>query len=359
MSWAKLLLTLLGSLLLWVAGTIVFDAVHWLLHVLLQSRSRALRIVAWPHGVHHRFLDARLSIQSEYQGENTWCHLVPEYLTQLAWSAVMLAWLPRGMVLGCGLGQTLAFALLVSYRGRDPNHRPVEILDAYRPSVLCSPAYHALHHVYPDAYWSAYTKVIDWIVGGGTSLENRRFALVGGETAFGRAIRAELVRAGIDAIRAVESGDVSALDELDVLILCDPAAPEVVWVESFIRATRARQIPPEVWAVHERPEDGLARHYHGDVRVIYRTLVLSGPEGIDVARAARVAIFLIRRGAHYVPTRVAAGALGGYCRFRRTTPRPPVSFPAGQSRGQLRSQGRLLKLPVAFSECRRPSGTRA
>src|SRR5262249_39997081 len=122
MSWAKLLVTLLGSLLLWVAGTIVFDAVHWLLHLLLRSRSRALRIVAWPHGVHHRFLDARLSIQSECQGKNTWCHLVPEYLTQLAWSAVMLAWLPRGMVLGCGLGQTLAFALLVSYRGRDPNH---------------------------------------------------------------------------------------------------------------------------------------------------------------------------------------------------------------------------------------------
>src|SRR5262249_30759330 len=193
-----------------------------------------------------------------------------------------------------------------------------------------------------DAYWSAYTKVIDWIVGGGTCLENRRFALVGGATAFGRAIRAELVRAGINAICAVESGDVSALDELDVLILCDPTASEEEWVESFIGATQARQIPPEVWAVHERPEDGLARHYRGDVRVIYRTLVLSGPEGIDVTQAARVAIFLIRRGAHYVPTRVTAGALGGYCRLRRTTPRPPVSFHA-----------------VAFSECRRPSGTRA
>ena len=46
MSWAKILLTLLGSLLLWVAGTIVFDAVHLLLHLLLRSRSRALHALS-------------------------------------------------------------------------------------------------------------------------------------------------------------------------------------------------------------------------------------------------------------------------------------------------------------------------
>jgi monoglucosyldiacylglycerol epimerase len=327
-------LTVVGSVLLWVAGTIVFDTVHWVLHLLLRSRSRVLRLLAWPHAVHHRFLDAELSIRPEYQAQNLWCHLVPEYLTQLAWSAAMLPWLPHGMVVGCAAWQTAVFLLTLRYRGLDPNHRPIEILDAYRPSVWCPPAYHALHHRYPDAYWSAYTKVVDWIVGGGTCLTGRRFALVDAGTPFGRALRGGLERAGVRDIQTVRALDSAALAATDVLVLCDAGAPEAAWVESFIRATRARQVPPEAWVVHSRPEDGLARHYHGDVRVIYRTLILPEAEGLDPARAARLALFLIRRGAHYVPTRLGSAAFGGYVRFRRAGPRPPGGLSAGRNRAQ-------------------------
>jgi hypothetical protein len=260
---------------------------------------------------------------------------VPEYLTQLAWSGAMLTWLPRAVVLGCAIWQTLLFALVLGFRGLDPNHRPVEILDAYRPSVLCSPAYHALHHVYPDAYWSAYTKVVDWIVGGGTCLAHRRFALVGGETPYGQALLARLAFAGVPDVRVVRTPDPAMLATTDVLVLCDTATPEAIWVESFIRATRTRQVPPEAWVVHMRPDDHLARHYHGDLRIIYRTVVLLGPARLDAARAARVALFLIRRGAHYVPTSLSPAALGGYLRFRRAVPRPPAPFLPGQTRAQL------------------------
>src|SRR5262245_55275119 len=217
---ADLLVTIAESLFLWVAGTVVFDGTHWLLHLFLRSRSPLLRLLAWPHGVHHRFLDAQLAIRPEYRRRNVWCHLVPEYLTQLAWSAAMLAWLPLAVVLGCAIWQTSLFALVLGFRGLDPNHRPVEILDAYRPSVLCSPAYHALHHVYPDAYWSAYTKVVDWIVGGGTCLAHRRFALAGGETPYGQALLATLAFAGVADVRVVRTPDPAMLAITDVLVLC-------------------------------------------------------------------------------------------------------------------------------------------
>jgi len=336
--WLEVPLTALGSVLLWIAGTTFFDAVHWVLHLMLGSRWRALRLLAWPHGVHHRFLDGGLRVCWEYQRRNVFCHLVPEYLTQLAFSAALLLLLPVPVVLGCALLQTVVFGFLLSRRGLDINHRPIETLDAYRPSLLCPPAYHALHHVYPGAYFSAYNKLVDWAVGGGAWLPGRRFALSGEEMPFGRALRERLAREGVAGIRALGGAGDPALAGVDVLVLCDPAAKEEPLVEAFVRATRARQLPPEVWALHERPVDGLARHYYRDLRVCYRSIVLPGAAGIDSAaarRAARVALFFIRRGFHFVPTRLGPAALLDFRRFRRSPPLRPAGVQRARSRAEL------------------------
>ena len=55
-----------------------------------------------------------------------------------------------------------------------------------------------------------------------------------------------------------------ALEQVELLILCDPALSETAWIENLIRLTRDRQLPPEAWAVHTRPENGVARHYYRD-----------------------------------------------------------------------------------------------
>jgi monoglucosyldiacylglycerol epimerase len=185
-----------GGALLWLAGTVVFDAVHCLLHQMLASRSALLRALAWPHGVHHRWLDRELRANWEFQRRNVACHLVPEFLTQVAFSGALLLMLPPAPVWLCIGLQTLAFVYLLSQRGLDINHRSVELLDAYAPSFVCPPAYHALHHVFPDAYFSAYTKLVDVLVGSAAHLEGRRFALLGSRTPFGRAIAEALRAAG-------------------------------------------------------------------------------------------------------------------------------------------------------------------
>ena len=272
---------LLLAIPLWIAGTVVFDGVHWALHQMLGSRWRWLRPLAWPHQVHHEWLDRELRIHPENQRKNVFCHLVPEYLTQLAFSGLLLLALPKGPVLACALLQTGAFLYVLSQRGLDINHRPIEILDAYLPSAVCPPAYHALHHVYPDSHFSAYTKLVDWVVGGGAQLAGRRYALVGAGTAFGSALRQELGRAG-----AAE-----------------------------------------------------ARHYVRDVRVSYRAIVAPEDGTLD-ARAARSCLFWIRRGFHFVPTTRGPRAWRSYRRFRHTQPRRPEGVLRVRSRAALAASAR-------------------
>ena len=123
-----------------------------------------------------------------------------------------------------------------------------------------------------------------------------------------------------------------------MLVLCDASAPESSFVEAFVAATRARQLPPEVWSVHARAEDGLARHYYRDVRVLYRTIVLPPEAAADEPRArkaAEVALFFIRRGLNYVPTAFTFTARRDFRRFRRLAPQPPAGAALIRSRGEL------------------------
>lgn len=312
-NWIEIPLTLIGAVALWAAGTVAFDTVHWILHCLLQSQSRILRAVAWPHSVHHEWLDRTLTTRWENQWRNVWCHLVPEYLTQVAFSGFTTLFLPARVVLVCIALQTVVFIALLSYKGLDINHRAIRILDAYRPSAFAPPAYHALHHVYPGAYFSAYSKLVDWIVGGGAQLRDRRFALLGGTNPFGRALRQALEREGVASIVEIETTADSELEGVDALVLCDTSVVEAPLVEAFIEKTRTRQLPPEVWAVHQAAENAVARHYYRDLRVLYRTIVLPGASSLDerhARRTAKIALFFIRRGFNYVPAALSLTKIG-------------------------------------------------
>ena len=330
----------------WVAGLHVFDALHWILHGMLRSQRPTLRWLASPHAMHHRWLDSNLRTHSEAQFANFWGHIVLEYGTQIAFDAVLACVFPTPAIVVALILQTGVFAYIGSQRGLDPNHRPITVLDAYRPSVFALPAYHALHHVYPDAYYSAYTKLIDYLAGAGTMLRGRRFVVVGTESAFGRALCAGLEHEGVAQIDRVE-GDMVRLEEdrlvgTDVLVIARPAAACEGLVEAFIRATRRRQLPPEVWAVHTSPRDGLARHYHTDPRVTYRTLIVPEVrllEPVDAARVARSVLCSIRRGLTFVPAGTILEALRGFLAFRRTPPLPPTGVVMNAHRADLAPTG--------------------
>ena len=335
MGWGEVLSGALGGIALWVAGTVFFDGVHFVLHRMLGSRWGLLRALAWPHGVHHRWLDDQLRTCWELQRANVFCHLVPEYLTQLAFSAAWLLLLPPGPVWVCIALQTAVFAYLLSQRGLDINHRAIEILDAHPPGWLCPPTYHALHHVHPDAYFSAYTKLVDVVVGGAEKLAGRRYGLVGAATPLGRALGEALRAEGAAACGELESDAPAALAELDVLLLCDPRVCVERWTEAFVAAVGDRQLPPEVWALHAEAASPLARHYQRDPRVAYRVLFARDARGwtpVEAARAARRAISLLRRGAHFAPLEGGRAAWRARRRFRATRAHRPEGVPFARSR---------------------------
>ena len=301
---------------------------------MLRSRWSLLRALAWPHSIHHQWIDRELRVRWEYQRRNVWCHIVPEYATQLAFTGVLTLLLPLPFIVVLAALQTAVFVGILRAGGLDINHRPIEFLDAYRPGFLTPPAYHALHHVHPDAYFSAYTKLVDILVGGAFAFRGRRFALCGA-TGFGQALHEELTREGVQFAEP-EAEDAEALGDLDVLVLCDPDESVVSQVEALAAATRNRKLPPEVWAIHSRADEATARHYLHDVRVGYRSILLSDLASPSRAQAAaRAALFFIRRGFHLVPTQRSLRILRSFLRFHATRPVRPAGVPQVRHRTDL------------------------
>jgi hypothetical protein len=333
-----LVLAVLAGAPLWALGTVFFDAVHRVLHGFLGSRWRLLRAIAWPHSVHHQWLDEKLRIVWQKQRANVWCHLVPEYLTQLAFSAGLLLVLPTATVISCIAIQTGVFLLILRERGLDINHRPIGMLDAYQPGWVAPPAYHALHHVWPDSHYSAYSRAVDWVVGGGLHLRGRRIALAGAASPFGEALERLLERETPAGLQRLDEPARASLEDVDVLILCDPRLDAPSWVEAFIARTRERQLPPEVWAIHEELENPTARFYYRDVRVIYRAIHAPGADGfagVEAAAAARWALFFARRGLCWIPVRPGIRALREFRRFRSCEPVRPGHARSVRHRSEL------------------------
>jgi hypothetical protein len=93
-----------------------------------------------------------------------------------------------------------------------------------------------------------------------------------------------------------------------------------------------------VWAVHEQAADPVAQRFYADARVLYRTLVVPGTATIDAAggrRAARTALFFVRRGFNYVPTAIGLHARRDFRRFRRGTPARPRGVAPDRTRTRL------------------------
>lgn len=312
----EILLAILAGPPLWLAGAIVFDGVHWVLHGMLRSRSALLRRLARPHGVHHEWIDRDLNTNWALQSANTWCHIVPEYATQLVFTGLVALALPLPFTAVLLVLQTAVFLGILAARGRDVNHRPAARIDAHPPGWRTPPSYHALHHAWPDAHFSSYTKLVDRIVGGGVQIEGRRFGWQGPDSALAAALRARVERAG---------GRTASREEPDVLVLLDPVAALDGPAEAFIGATRDRQLPPEIWALRASGADAVARYYRDDVRVVFRTLVVPAGDLSPAAaeRAVRRALFWIRRDAHFVWLEQPL-VLAAFRRFLRTGPRSPA-----------------------------------
>ncbi|KAJ5646408.1 hypothetical protein N7490_002780 [Penicillium lividum] len=258
--------------------------------------------------------------------------------------------------------QIVRTACVILMSGRDSNHLVYKIAPKDPNWVFVGPEFHTLHHVYPDRYIGSFVKILDWICGTAYSFRGKRFAITGANGAFGQAIVSELEREGVKGIRKFKFGTdwdhdnfenvIPVLAGSDILILADGckeqgavesncnSAVQLVKLFKKYRATHpAGPTLPEVWYVGNEMEfhqpwgnmqqlSGVeggflpyARLFTNDHDILYRHIVLSTFQSSVVTadtsahRAAKYAMWWIRRGATYVPITYTGTACLNYLKF--------------------------------------------
>ena len=372
----------LEGVILFFAASVLFDVVHYVLHLFLKSPFALLRRVGAMHQTHHDFFTETLQFDERYARANLIRHVIPEYANQLAFTAMGYFVVGPWPVAVAFAIETVIFAMVVFRMGMDEHH----IASDKRPSrrnhaagVFVSADYHSLHHIHPDRYFSSYVTVFDRLMGTACQVAGRRVALTGASGAFGSAMVRLLEREGAEVTclkhaRDFSDDNVSASDETlreaDILVLCHGAKGDaamaancdsfVALIERFKALKSSPLSPIEVWAVgseieahpsfgdpvlegYSRSKRAFARHarrYYADRTLIYRHIVPSafrspmGPGLISGETAAKAAYFLIRRGFRYVPVTYTGIALVNYFKFAWFT-RPAPALEAAVIRREL------------------------
>ncbi|MDR3471258.1 MAG: sterol desaturase family protein [Devosia sp.] len=345
-----------------VVSTTIFDILHYLLHRWEASRSRLLRAFSRMHWVHHRFLNLEMQIDPAYRWQNIWCHVVPEYVTSMAGTLAFLLIFPWPPVAIIAALRTWYLLSTLKEEGMDFNHMSMDRVSARQGLWWVDANYHAMHHLFPNQFFSSFANVFDLLFGTACQIEGRTFIVTGASGAFGKAMSARIIRKGGE-VRALKSGRDfgpgdydrarEALEWADVLILAHGAKTADCWdanyvtfvdlIDLFIEVGKNRVLPPEIWALGSEAElhgdfgqedmkdyvaskrafAARARGYYANPMVIYRHIVPSaftsamGRGLMSADTAAAIAIFFIRRAFRYVPVTYTTLAFWNYFRFKR------------------------------------------
>lgn len=339
-----------------VASATIFDALHFLLHRWQRSRFAILRMFSSWHQVHHEFLDKNMKVHPELGWRNFWAHLVPEYMSSMAGTAIFWAVLPMWPVVAILALHTVMFGARILEEGMDANHMAMDRLDGRRSVFGVNQSFHAMHHINPLGFYSSLVNTFDMIFGTAIALRGKRVLMTGASGAYGSVMRERLIKMGasVDALSATSLKDGSPLPDLsvyDLLVIAHGlknGSPSAVWHanhylpaqigESYIAATVDRLVPAEIWYVGSESEvigisdyamskrnmaDYAAKYWFHSDSVTYRHIVPSAfrsPMGwglMSAKTAVAWSLFLIRRGFRYIPVTYTGIAVLNRLRFVR------------------------------------------
>ncbi len=351
----------LQAALVFVISTLLFDAVHYLLHIWGRSKNPLLRTFSRWHWVHHAFLDRRMQVHPSLKWQNLWFHVLPEYATSMVGTLVFLVVFPWPPVAAVAALRTYMLFTTVRDEGRDFNHMSMDRVSGQQGLWWVGADYHAMHHIYPNNFYSSFANIFDLVVGTTCQIDGRRFLITGASGAFGSAMKLRLEKLGGIVETAKFGVDFTAgnygpmrdkLQRAQVLILAHGAKSEDCWNANYVTFTdlidlfteigKDRLTPPEVWGLGSEVElhgdfgmaelrdysltkrafAARARQYYASDALIYRHIVPSaftsamGKGPMSAATAVAIALFLIRRGFRYVPVTLTTLAFWNYFRFR-------------------------------------------
>jgi hypothetical protein len=253
-------------------------------------------------------------------------------------------------------------AVVIKEEGMDVNHMSMDRVGGRQGLLWVNANYHAMHHVYPNNFFSSLSNVFDLLFGTTCQFRNRKFVITGAGGAFGGALAKRLEKLGAQ-VRTLRHGEhfsagfVSdeareALGWGDALVLSHGAKSVDCWnanvvtfvqlIDLFEAIGKERLVAPEVWALGSEAEfhgdfgmESLrayagskrafathAKRYYGSPDLIYRHIVPSaftsamGPGLMSANAAVSMTLFFIRRGFKYVPVTYTTLAIWNYIRFR-------------------------------------------
>lgn len=351
---------ILQTLIAFLIGTLFFDIFHYLSHQFLKSKYTFLRKIGHLHNAHHQFFSSSLEIREKYIKKNFLQHILIEYAVHLCGILFCLLFLNPLAIWIALVCETSLFLFVCYKRGIDPHHRPYTFLPSYRGGFYATAEYHALHHIYPNNFFSSYIKIIDWVLGTGNQLKGKHIAMTGANGALGSHMKILLEKEGA-LVNCFKYGEdytyenyqklEKTLKNTDILFLCHGSKYEnaqqancdsFVKIIELFRATHQRKLVPlEIWGVgseiechpcfgikklkvyanSKRNYARYAKIYFHDKDIQYRHLVHSafmskmGPGLMSANFAATATLFLLKRGFKYVPVTYTGIAFLNYFRF--------------------------------------------
>lgn len=352
---------LLQTVFIIVVSTLIFDLCHYVLHRCLKSPYTWMQKIGRMHLAHHRFFSSKLKIEKSWQIENLYRHVFLEYGIQFLICGFCSIYISVYASLMALLFFTIIFIMVLKDGGIDPHHRPIDQLKPERRGLFVDANYHALHHVYPNNFYSSYVKIFDIIFGCATQLAGKKILMTGASGALGSNMKRLLEKEGA-IVTALSYGKdyhyddysrfVPHLKETDILFLCHGTKYEntydancvsfITLIELYLKHFSQKRLLPEVWgvgseiechpcfgikklypyAVSKRAFAQKARIYFHSNQLIYRHLVHAaftsnmGRGLISAKVAAYMTLFFIKRGFKYVPVTYTGFAYINYLRYR-------------------------------------------
>ena len=351
---------LLQAAVAFLFGTLLFDILHYFMHQWIKSKQFFLRKIGQWHGYHHRFFTKKLTIETKWYKQNLRYHVLLEYIVQLIGILFCGLFLPSIAIIAAILFSTCLLISVWQSQGKDWHHTAYTHLPAYQGGIFVTANYHALHHAYPNNFFSGYLKLFDFIFGTGLQLAGKRIVMTGSHGALGRQMKRLLEKEGANVIGLTFGVDYDyqhydqlkpLLETADILFLCHGTKHEntqqancdsfVKLIQLFKTRPKKTLLPLEVWAVgseiechpcfgikklwayadSKRNYAKFARRYYHDQSIQYRHLVHSaftspmGPGLMSAHVAAWLSLFLLKRGFRYVPVTYTGFAFLNYIRF--------------------------------------------
>lgn len=341
-------------------GSVVFDVIHYIFHCCIKSKKPWLRAIGSIHLVHHRFYSTMLKVNHAWTTKNLLSHALLEHMTHLLCIIVCL-WIfnPIAILLAACV-EIIIFLSVIYAKGIDAHHKPNRVMGTKKGGLFVNANYHAMHHIYPNNFYSSYIKILDFILGSSQQLAGKHIAMTGANGALGSHMKRLLEKNGAIVTAFKYGSDYTydhyeklrdTLTKTDILFLCHGSKLEnaqeancdsfVKIIELFRSVRKRGLVPLEIWAVGSEIEchpcfgikniqvyakskrnfARFAHQYFHDPDIQYRHLVHSsfisrmGPGLMTASFAAKMTLFFIKRGFKYVPVTYTGFAYLNYLRF--------------------------------------------